>query len=191
MKCSKSNKDSEILCVENLKAGKVLILPTDTVYGFSAIVSEKFNTAEKIRMIKGRSETKPFIQLIAEPSDIFKFTDEKIPPELLKYWPGPLTIILKDKRLAGASVDTTAFRCPGDEWLRRIIKETGSVIYSTSVNKSGCPVLETESDILKEFENSVDLIVIDGDKKNALPSTIVKVENGKYSVLRQGEIKIK
>jgi L-threonylcarbamoyladenylate synthase len=85
---------------------------------------------------------------------------------------------------------TTAFRCPGDEWLREIIKEVGVPLYSTSVNKSGSPILDTIKDIKSVFEEEVDLIVDDGDKKNSLPSTLVKIEKNGYSILRQGSINI-
>lgn len=190
MKCVKSDKKSIQLCIELLKKGKIVILPTDTVYGFSAIVSDQFETDKIIRQIKGREETKPFIQLIAKPEDISLYSDDKIPSSLLKYWPGPLTIIVNDKRLINSKNKTTAFRCPGDLWLRQIIEKTGYPLYSTSVNRSGSPVLDTETAILDEFENETDLIVLDGDKKNSLPSTIVKIDNGNVVVLRQGALKI-
>ena len=86
---------------------------------------------------------------------------------------------------------TTAFRCPGDEWLRNILKELDCPVYSTSVNRSGCPILETEEEIIREFEKDVDLIVKDGDKKNALPSTIVSICDGQLKVLRQGAVSLK
>lgn len=191
MMFSKSNENSKNLCIDSLKNGKVIIIPTDTVYGFSAIVSDSFDCDERIRRIKGREETKPFIQLIANPQDIFKYTSDEIPRNLLNYWPGPLTIIATDNRLTGSKINTTAFRCPGDKWLRDIIEECGMPVYSTSVNRSGKPVLETENEIILEFEKEVDLIVLDGDKKDAVPSTIVKIENGKAVVLRQGALEIK
>ena len=183
---------------EILKEGGIVILPTDTVYGFSGIVSEKNSADEKqvptdvqIRAIKGRAETKPLIQLIAKPEDIFLHTDDKIPEELLAKWPGALTIIVHEKKaLADASTTTTAYRCPGDAWLRRVIELTGAPIYSTSVNRSGSPVLDTISDIRSEFEAETTLIVDDGDKKNALPSTLVMLENGGVKVLRQGEVRV-
>ena len=83
---------------------------------------------------------------------------------------------------------TTAFRCPGDQWLRQVIAECGSPIYSTSVNRSGQPVLDCEEDIIKEFGCEVDLIVKDGDKKGAKPSTIVSITDGQIKVLRQGDV---
>ena len=186
MKCLKSDFDSIKKCSDSLKNAQVVIIPTDTVYGFSAIVDDESKTKEKIQKIKGRGDEKPFIQLISSPEDIKKYTDDEIPSKLLDYWPGPLTIIVNDKRINS----TTAFRCPADEWLRKIIKECNAPIYSTSVNRSGNPILETENEILAEFNDEVDLFVLDGDKINALPSTIVSVCDGNFKIIRQGCLKI-
>ena len=185
MICRKSDQNSKQTVINSLKRGEVVVLPTDTVYGFSALVSDDFDTAEKIRKIKGREETKPFIQLIAKPEDIIKYTDDNIPESLLKYWPGPLTIIVNDKRYKNV---TTAFRCPGDEWIRNIIFECECPIYSTSVNRSGKLVLAKESEITKEFEDEVNMIVLDGDCVDPVPSTIIKIDSGKINIIRQGKI---
>ena len=200
MICRKSDDDSIQKCVSVLKNGGIVIIPTDTVYGFSGIVdsSAHFNTDAVIRKIKGREEYKPFIQLIAFPEDIKNYTDDDIPQKLLDCWPGPLTIIVNTKKNTGtgagtgsaANTGTIALRCPGDEWLRKIIGECGASIYSTSVNRSGQPVLDEENAIISEFEAEVGLIVADGDRKNSVPSTIVRVENGEYKVIRQGFMKI-
>lgn len=191
MICHKSDNNSKELCINALKNNQVLILPTDTVYGFSAIVDESSETDARIRTIKGRSETKPFIQLIACPQDIKKYTNQEIPDNLLKFWPGPLTIIVEDLRLQGKEIHTTAFRCPGDKWLRDILSNVDAPIYSTSVNRSGKTVLDTESEIIDEFNNETDLIVLDGDKKGAVPSTIVSICNNQVKVLREGALEIK
>lgn len=195
---NKSDSNSVELTAKFLKEGKIVILPTDTVYGFSGIVDLKqwgqtpFSTDARIRAIKGRTETKPLIQLIANPEDVKLYTQEEIPSELFSKWPGALTIILhtkKDSPLAeNAQLPTIAFRCPGDEWIRQVIKNCGAPIYSTSVNRSGQPVLENQADIIKEFQQEVDLIVTDGDKNSALPSTLVSIEEGQIKVIRQGTV---
>lgn len=193
---NKTDKNSAELVAESLKKGEIVIIPTDTVYGFSGIVDTKekknhFESDAKIRAIKGRAETKPLIQLIAKPEDIFNHTDDKIPAKLLEKWPGALTIIVHNKKAkADGTIPTTAYRCPGDAWLRHVIELAGAPIFSTSVNRSGCPVLDTVSAIRSEFENETALIVDDGDKKNALPSTLVMLENDSIKVLRQGYVKI-
>lgn len=181
---SKFSEDSCEKTVEILKNGGVAVLPTDTVYGFSACVN-KSKTDERIRIIKGRSETKPFIQLIAKPEDIFSYTNDIIPEKILSFWPGPLTIICKDSRF---SETTTAFRCPGDAWLRSVIEKCESPLYSTSVNRSGNPVIVKIKDIIEEFSSETDLIVDAGDSESSIPSTIIKIEKGKTVVLREGAV---
>ena len=196
---NKNDPNSVEKTVQILKKGGICILPTDTVYGFSGIVGTKnFQpqnpTDVKIREIKGRSETKPLIQLIAKPEDIKLYTSDSIPQKLLDKWPGALTIIVHTKEDAPlsdqAKLPTIAFRCPGDQWIRQVIQETGAPIYSTSVNRSGQPVLDEEGAIAEEFEKEVDLIVNDGDKKGALPSTLVSLQEGQIKILRQGSVKI-
>lgn len=198
---NKSDSSSIEKTVSTLKKGGIVIIPTDTVYGFSGIVDLKaagwhYESDAKIRAIKGRAETKPLIQLIAKPEDIRLYTDDEIPAELLAKWPGALTIIVhikNDSPLADTAIPesrTVAFRCPGDEWLRKIIAECGAPIFSTSVNRSGQPVLDTNAAIASEFGSEVDLIIDDGDKKGALPSTLVAIENGQVKVLRQGSIQV-
>ena len=72
----KDDKNSIQIASDILSNGGIAILPTDTVYGFSGIadiksLKNKFDADDQIRKIKGRSETKPLIQLIAKPEDIF------------------------------------------------------------------------------------------------------------------------
>ena len=189
----KSDEASAEKTAQVLASGGVVIIPTDTVYGFSGIVGN--GSDDRIRAIKGRAETKPLIQLIARPEDLRKYTDDVIPPKLLQKWPGALTIIVKTKPglggpAGGPAVSTIAFRCPGDQWLRKVISLCGAPIYSTSVNRSGQPVLDTQASIIEEFQSEVDLIVKDGDKKGALPSTLVSITNGSVKILRQGSVEV-
>ena len=184
MKYLKSDDESCQVTAEALKNNKIVIIPTDTVYGFSGITGDS-DTDGIIRRIKGREAYKPFIQLIPSPEYVFKITDDKVPDELFSLWPGALTIIVNDKRSSGGTV---AVRCPGDSWLRDVIREAGAPIYSTSVNRSGKPVLTDIADIVSEFGKDVELIIDDGDKRNALPSTIVSVCEGEVKVLRQGSV---
>lgn len=181
---SKCDESSIKICTEFLKNEKILVLPTDTVYGFSGIVGK---TDGKIRKIKGRAENKPFIQLIGKPEDISIVTNDFIPRKLLSVWPGALTIIVHKKE---NPAETVAVRCPGDEWLRRVIVSCGSPIYSTSVNRSGFPVLSKIEEIKKEFEKDVDLIIDAGDSESSVPSTIVRLEGEKIVVVRSGAVDV-
>lgn len=197
MMLDKDNVRSTASVVDCLCNGGVAVLPTDTVYGFSGIVDvagakERYKTDVHIRAIKGRAETKPLIELISRPEDILSYTNDKIPQSLLDKWPGPLTIIvhIKEGSPLADNPQTVAFRCPGDAWLREVIGQCGAPLFSTSVNRSGSPVLDEIESIEHEFGKEVDLIVADGDKKGALPSTIVSIDQGKITVLRQGAVTV-
>lgn len=181
MRIQKKAPNSAVAAAAELKQGHIVIIPTDTIYGFSGLVGK---TAEAIARIKGRAENKPFIALIAEPADIYRYTDIKIPEHILNLWPAPLTLIVPLK-----GQGTQAFRCPADEWLRNVVAAAGDAVYSTSVNRSGMPPLTDISTICREFEDSVALIV-DGGNLEGLPSTLVDLTSGTPRVLRQGSVVI-
>lgn len=194
MICSKNSESAEI-AADFLIRGKICILPTDTVYGFSGISEwcaeneKKFFTDRKIGEIKGRSENKPLIQLVSSVEKIEFYSAQKIPSALKEKMPGAITVIvpLKKEFAQKTGMESVAFRCPGDEWLRSVIEKCGSPVFSTSVNRSGEKFLEKISGIKSEFESSADLIVDDGDK-SALPSTLVSLDGEKWKILRQGSV---
>lgn len=193
MICRKSDEESITITADYLRRGKIVIIPTDTVYGFSGIVDGRhysYHTDEKINRIKKSDSDKPLIQLISKSEDIKKYTRDLIPDELLSKWPGALTIIVHTFEKDG-NRGTTAFRCPDDEWLRKVVALCGAPIYTTSVNISGQNVLENVQDIKAVFGSEVPLIVDDGGKKGQKPSTIVKIEeDGSIAVVRAGAVEI-
>ena len=191
----KSEAGSAKKAAEVLLQGKIAVLPTDTVYGFSAVSildKKKSGLDIKIDQIKKSAASKPLIELISDPLDIYKYTDQEIPKKIFERWPGPVTVIVKNnawyKGLTGR--EATAFRCPGDEWLRKVIELCGCPIYSTSVNISGSPVLDAEAAIEAEFASKIDLFVRDGDKTGGIPSTLVSLAEGEIKILRQGAVLI-
>jgi len=165
---------------EVLKAEGIVIVPCDTMYGIVGAVPE---SERRIRLAKGRGEDKPFLQLIADVSWIRSFSDTPISPKLLKYWPGPLTIVIRIR--AG---DTLAVRVPGSPFLIRLITGLGKAIYSTSVNRAGTPPLSRIEEIRAEFGGDVDLIVDAGDLPQGVASTIVDSTQRPAKILRQGSL---
>lgn len=183
MRIQKNDREMRSLILKALKNNEVLVLPTDTIYGFSGKIE---TTKDKILKIKGRTEEKPFIVLIEKIDDVKKFSDFIIPKAILAFWPGSLTIILPLKN----SRETIALRCPGDSWLRELIAELGSPLFSTSCNRSGLPALTDIDAIEKEFGKEVSLIVEEKIETSNLPSTIISFENEKVKILREGSVKI-
>jgi len=179
---SKNDPKSARITAEYLRNRKLVILPTDTIYGFSGLVPD---ASPLIIAAKGRDEGKPFIQLIARTEDLRIYTGDRINPELLALWPGAVTIIVRN--LSGG---TTAFRCPGDPWLRDVLSLTEAPVYSTSVNRAGSPALNGIEEIIREFGAVADLVIDAGDHQNPVPSTIVDATGTEYRVLREGAISV-
>ena len=166
------------LITKHLKSGDVAIMACDTIYGFVGAVPE---SEERIRGIKGREETKPFLQLISGPDALSPLGFEMPPPGFLDLWPGPFTYVLK-----GPGDITVAFRVPEDEVLRRLIDLVGRPLYSTSVNRAGSPPMDDPKAMETEFGSEVPVIEDAGLFSGRAPSTVVNLSVRPYAVLRQG-----
>ena len=178
MTIKRDNPDAEITLSSSLLEGGIAIAPCDTIYG---ILGKAPDSAEKIRDLKGRADNKPFLVLEESAQRIVDQSKSEIPDALLSLWPGPITVVVATK------TGTTGFRVPDDTFLRRVLRRTGP-LYSTSVNKSGSPVLNTIQDIISEFEARVSLVVDAGDFEGHLPSTVVDISTVPYTLVRLGAI---
>ncbi len=163
---------------DRLRRGEVVIMPCDTIYGFVGLVP---GADPVIRSLKGRGETKPFLQLADGPALVARYTAGPVPEDLAALWPGPVTAVLEN-----ASGGTTAWRVPEDPILRELVTMAGGPLYSTSVNRSGRPPLWRIADIRDEFGRDVPCIVDGGDLPGRLPSTVVDVTVRPWKILRQG-----
>ncbi len=161
-----------------LRKGDPVIMACDTIYGFVGIVPE---SEERIRRIKGRGESKQFLQLIASAGDLPALGFEKPSEDFFNLWPGPFTYVL-----SGKEGRTGAFRVPCDERLRQLIVEVGKPLYSTSVNRAGSPPMENPADMEDEFGAEVSIVEDSGLFDGRKPSTIVNLSERPYRILRQG-----
>jgi L-threonylcarbamoyladenylate synthase len=181
--------------IKILKNGGIGVLPTDTIYGLLGQALDK-SVVQRIYKVRRRSPAKPLIILISKVSDLKLFGIKLAPAELEflnKYWPGALSVILpcfspKFKYLHRGT-KTLAFRLPNKKSVLDIIKRTGPLV-APSAN----PEREKPADNLPEaagyFGNAVDFYYGRGNLTGQA-STLVKLENGKVEVLRQGAMKIK
>lgn len=177
-----------------IKSGEILILPTDTVYG---IVCDSMNekAVKKIYELKQRELSKPMnilisnIEMIRKVAKKISKEEEKI---VKKFLPGALTIIFekKDKisNTITAGKDTVGVRMPNHKMLLELIDYLGHPIVATSCNMAGEKAMTKAEDALLEFKDKVECIVDGGKIKNGIPSTIIKFEEGKINILREGQI---
>jgi len=171
-----------------LRADGVVVLPTDTLYGLSALASNE-TAYRKILNYKGYTSPRPFICLC----DSVEMTRRIVASwgcgsehRLGSIWPGPLTgIFPADENSPDWCDESIAVRVPDVKSVRRVIAELGEPIISTSVNDVGEPPLRELGAIETRVEEKVDLIV-EGDFGDGLPSTIVDFTGATPRVVRQG-----
>lgn len=175
-------------------SNQIGVIPTDTIYGLVGSALNK-DVVEHIYKLRKRTPTKPMIILISDLSDLSKFTMQ--PPglqlEILnKIWPNPVSVILDcdnpDFEYLHRGTKTLAFRMPNDATLLELLKQTGPLV-APSANFEGEKPATTIEEAKDYFGDSVDFYV-DGGKLESEPSTIVKLEGDKFSIIRQGAFKI-
>lgn len=164
--------------VEALKDNQVVIMACDTIYGFFGRVP---HTENAIRQIKGRGETKPFLILLADASDLTRVGVRQIEDPILSLWPGPFTFIFPT-----LDSGTVACRVPANPDLRDMIRQVGFPLYSTSVNRSGENSINDSQKIYAEFGKEVAYVEDAGVLTDCSPSTIVDLTQHPRKILRQG-----
>ena len=175
------------LTKEDIK-GKVIVFPTDTVYGIGSMIDDQ-EGLNKIYNLKHRDKNKPLANLAYSSEQIEEYvniTNPKI-KELMKHWPGALTIIFNKKHIYNNELPTIAFRIPNSNVALTILKRFG-VMSVTSMNLSGSEPLNNLDDIIKNFESEIDYLVTNEEKHSNISSTIIDVTKEPFVVLRKGEI---
>lgn len=174
----------------------LIIFPTDTVYGLACnCFSEK--AIDKIFEIKNRIKNKP-INVLTNSVDKINMVVDKINEKeeklIEKYMPGSLTIIFnKNKSTPNnltANLNTIGVRIPNNEIALKILESVNYPLATTSANISGEEAGIELKDFMNEFNEKVDIIIDGGLTKLQVASTIVRVENDKINILREGTTKI-
>lgn len=179
-----------------LRAGGVVILPTDTVYGLAALPSVPGATA-KIFSLKARSEQQPLAVLVADrrqAEDLLELPEgstRRFREWTRRHWPGALTIVGNRSAAAralelGAGPDTVGVRCPDHSLVRTICSVVGP-LATTSANRSGDPTPTGAAEAAASLDGPVDL-VIDGGEAGTVASTVVDLTGPVPRLLRVGAI---
>ena len=178
--------------IKHLKKGGIIITPTDTVYGIMADATND-KAVKKVYEAKKRSFDKPLIVLVnsVEMLNDYVLEIDDITKRIIdKYWPGPLTILFKKNNRLSKYVSNNEYvgiRYTDNEIINNILKEFKKPVVSTSANISNNDVITDISMIPSELLEKVDF-VLDGGELSNKSSTIIKVENGKIEILREGSL---
>ncbi|WP_066871775.1 L-threonylcarbamoyladenylate synthase [Clostridium mediterraneense] len=187
------NKDSKFLdeAAKIIKDGGVVAFPTETVYGLGANALDP-EAVIKIFKAKGRPQDNPLIVHVAS-KDISEYVEEI--PELAvklmdKFWPGPLTMILKKKSIipatTSANLDSIGIRMPDSEIALELIKRSGKPIAAPSANISGRPSPTDMERCIEDLDGKIDYILGGERSEVGVESTIVDLTVNPPCILRPG-----
>jgi L-threonylcarbamoyladenylate synthase len=180
--------------VELLRAGKLVAFPTETVYGLGADAANP-SAIKKLYEAKGRPADHPVIVHFASAGDAFRWAREV--PDGAKalakrFWPGPLTLILKRSALAKDFVtggqDNVGLRVPSHPVAHQLLLSFGNGIAAPSANRFGHVSPTTAAHVREDLGNDVDLVLEGGPTQVGIESTIVDFSGGAPVLLRPGHL---
>ncbi len=178
-----------------IRAGDLVVLPTDTVYGIAA---DAFVPAavDDLLAAKGRGHSMPPPVLVGSVATLDGIATD-IPDAgralVKEFWPGALTIICRQQPSLvwniGETGETVAVRMPDEEISLALLEKTGPLAVS-SANKSGVPAATTCDDAEEQLGDAVSVYLDGGPTPGAEPSTIVDLTGGTPRILRAGAISV-
>ncbi|MGL4240700.1 MAG: L-threonylcarbamoyladenylate synthase [Beijerinckiaceae bacterium] len=190
-----SNPPEIALAGELLRAGEIVGMPTETVYGLAGDATNGLAVAA-IYDAKGRPSFNPLISHLADPADADAFGVMNADAARLAaaFWPGPLTLVVPHRAgspisdLARAGLDTVALRVPSHPVARALIRAAGRPIAAPSANRSG-RISPTEAiHVQAELDGKVAVVVDGGPCEIGLESTVVACINDRPMLLRPGGV---
>jgi L-threonylcarbamoyladenylate synthase len=179
---------------EILRAGGLVAFPTETVYGLGADASNAAAVA-RLYAAKGRPEAHPVIVHFADADRAFEWAREV--PEAARqlaarFWPGPLTLILKRSAKAGDFVtggqDSVGLRVPSHPVAQLLLREFGGGVAAPSANLFGNVSPTSAAHVREDLGRQVDLLLEGGSSEVGIESTILDLSGGSPVLLRPGFI---
>ena len=185
VKTDPSNFDLNIIkeAAEILRKGGIVAFPTETVYGLAADYNNK-DAMERLYKIKQRPTDKPFTIHIAQKEKILEFIYEldQLTKRLIdKFWPGPLTVIIKSK-----DAKPLGFRMPSNKLAIELINMSNLTIVAPSANISGRPDPAEAFSVVEVFDGLIDMVIDAGPTQIGVSSTIVDMTMLRPRILREG-----
>ncbi len=181
---------------ELLRAGRLVALPTETVYGLAARADSEAAVAAIYRA-KGRPDFNPLIVHIGlrEQADALAELDERAETLAARFWPGPLTLVLPARAGSGiapavtAGLPTLALRMPDHPVIRRVLMEVDLPLAAPSANRSGRVSPTTAGHVAQSLGTALAAVLDGGACARGVESTIVALRpGGVWQLLRPGPI---
>lgn len=180
--------------VEVLRSGKLLGLPTETVYGLGADASNEL-AVRSIFAAKGRPASHPLIVHLADVGQVAEWAAQ-LPPQAValaeRFWPGPLTLILRRSARALDVVtggqDTVGLRVPAHPLTREVLRRFGGGVAAPSANRFGRLSPTTAQHVRSELGAAVEFVLDGGPAQVGVESSIVDLSGAGPRLLRPGGV---
>lgn len=201
LKSSEDPRDVVHQAVEALAAGKIIAIPTETVYGLAASALHP-EAVQRLVELKGRSPDKPLAFAIKSADDALDYVPNMscVARRIARRsWPGPITLVLDtdhpdsvihrlDPSVREATIPqgTVGLRVPDHELTLQIMRLCAGPIVLTSANLSGDSPAVNGSEVQEKVGEYIDLILDDGPVKFGEASSVVRVKDNEINVLRTG-----
>ena len=180
--------------IKLLRAGEVVALPTETVYGLAADALNP-DAVAKIFEAKDRPRFDPLIVHLPklEALDEIAIVESPVASQLIeRFWPGPLTIIFRRREIVPdivtAGLGTVAVRMSAHPIFRKVVNVLNRPLAAPSANRFGRVSPTTGQHVLDELDGRIPLIIDGGATEHGIESTIVRIVDGVIEVLRRGPI---
>lgn len=180
------------LAAQALLNGEAVIFPTETVYGIGV---DAINDAaiDHLISIKHRPDNKPFPVMVKDLAMAETLVDLGAAREIAKdYWPGPLTLVLPAKSiLSDACVQngTIGIRCPNHPVAQGLLNLVNAPLAVPSCNPSGEAPAKNSMEVHRMFMGAeIAFTILQADPTEGTPTTVLKIEPTKWTILRQGRI---
>ena len=179
---------------EIIRNGGLVAVPTETVYGLAGNGLNEEAVSEIYR-VKGRPEVKPLSLMVHDSSEMEAYCED-VPAGAYalakKFWPGPLTIVLKSKdivpEIVRAGGNTVGLRCPDHPATLALLEQCGLPLAAPSANMSGAPSPKTAEEVLSGLGGEIDAVIDGGPCGIGTESTIIDMSQTPYRILRQGAL---
>jgi len=194
LKLSQKNlKEIVEIAAKSIQQGKVLVCPTDTVYGLVCDATNE-KAVEKVFKIKRRVAKKPIPIFVKDTKMAKKLAkiDKKQEKFLKSVWPGKVTVVLRTKKKfpkgIGKPKKEIGLRIPNYKFINQLLSIVDCPLTGTSANISGKPPSTKIKEVLEQFKNQKslpDLVIDVGNLKPSKPSTVIDLTTSPPKILRQ------
>ncbi len=179
---------------ELLKKGQLICFPTETVYGLGACIFNEI-AIESIFKVKGRPADNPLIAHVSSVEQVSLIAEEI--PDIFywlakRFFPGPLTVILKRRSsvpsIVSAGLETIAVRMPSHPVALKLIEAVGEPLVAPSANLSGKPSATNLKAVLEDFEGKIAAAIDGGNTEFGIESTVLNLRGDIPIIMRPGAI---